>query len=316
MYHRVAEIASDPWSLCVAPAHFAEHLEVLQKISHPLGLRSLSRSLQDGCIADLSVALTFDDGYADNLHNAKPLLERYGIPATVFLASGYIGGRREFWWDELDRLLLQPGTLPEVLRLNINGTPQEWELRKAACYPEDLWARHCSWRASEDPPTARHALYLTLWRLLQPLSESERLDVLEELIAWSRTEAGIRSKHRPLSIEEIVALERGNLVEIGSHTVTHPLLNKLSAARQRDEVQRSKAVLEEILGHPVGSFAYPYGAYKTETVAVVRESGFHCACSTVAGVVEQRTDRFQLPRVQVENWDGEEFNRRLCAWLA
>jgi peptidoglycan/xylan/chitin deacetylase (PgdA/CDA1 family) len=80
------------------------------------------------------VVITFDDGYADNLHNAKPLLERYDIPATVFVTTGHIGHEREFWGDELDRLLLQPSTLPELLGLSINGSPYQWELGEVAHY--------------------------------------------------------------------------------------------------------------------------------------------------------------------------------------
>ena len=154
VYHRVAKARSDPWSLAVTPEHFAEHLEALRQHAVPLRLQQLSRALAKGAtLPGRSVVVTFDDGYADNLHNAKPLLERYGIPATIFLTSGFIGSGNGFWWDELDRLLLRPGRLPKNLRLNINGKTRRWQLGDAARYPRAEFRRHRRWRAWED---ARH----------------------------------------------------------------------------------------------------------------------------------------------------------------
>ncbi|HET9531812.1 MAG TPA: polysaccharide deacetylase family protein, partial [Blastocatellia bacterium] len=104
MYHRVAEVRSDPWSLCVTPQHFAEHMEILRRHARPISLRELTGALREGSVPRRSVVVTFDDGYLDNLKNARPLLERYDIPATFFIATGYLGGEREFWWDELERM--------------------------------------------------------------------------------------------------------------------------------------------------------------------------------------------------------------------
>src|SRR5215212_5224770 len=132
LYHRVAKLHSDLWSLAVTPEHFAEHLEVLRQYAHPIRLQHLPQALSDGNIPNRSVVVTFDDGYADNLHSAKPLLKRYDIPATFFLTTGYVGKEREFWWHELERLLLQPGTLPGRLRLKIDGNIYRWELGEAA----------------------------------------------------------------------------------------------------------------------------------------------------------------------------------------
>jgi peptidoglycan/xylan/chitin deacetylase (PgdA/CDA1 family) len=250
------------------------------------------------------VVVTFDDGYADNLWNAKPILEKYDLPATVFVTSGHIGSDREFWWDELDRLLLQGGTLPERLRLSLNGTSYEWEFGELA---------HAGMPQHQTPP------YRSLHQLLRPLPEAERRPVLDELLAWAGAEPVGRSTYRALSPDELFRLAEGNLVEVGAHTVSHPVLSALPATAQLAEVQESKARLEEILGRPVISFAYPYGTrsdYTSETVAVVREAGFACACSNFSGVVRRRTDRFQLPRVIVRDWDGTEFARRLRECLA
>ncbi len=74
-------------------------------------------------------------------------------------------------------------------------------------------------------------------------------------------------------------------------------------------MKSSKACLDEFLGHPVTSFSYPFGVYTEETILLARETGFTCACSTVKETVWRHSDRFQLPRFEVENWIGEEFEQ-------
>jgi peptidoglycan/xylan/chitin deacetylase (PgdA/CDA1 family) len=155
----------------------------LRRHAHPIKLQELPQGLLDNNLPDRSVVVTFDDGYADNLYDAKPLLERYDIPATVFLTTGYVGHEREFWWDELDRLLLQPGTLPGVLRLSVDGNMYQWELGEAAYYSEDTTRRRRRWRAWKDALSSRHRLYRSLWELLRPLTEGERQKVLDALLA-------------------------------------------------------------------------------------------------------------------------------------
>ena len=316
LYHRVAELRSDPWRLSVTPRQFAEHLETLRLYAHPISLQQLYQGLREGNLPDRSVAITFDDGYADNLYNAKPLLERYAVPATVFLTTGYIGKEREFWWDELERLLLQPGTIPEVLSLTINGSTHRWKLGKAIYYSENDARRYHPWRAWKYLFSPRHRLYRTLWELLHPLTEGERQEVLDELLVWASSEPTARPTHRPLSTEEVVALAQGELVDVGAHTVTHPPLSTLPLVLQQDEVLRSKSRLEEILNRQVDGFAYPHGDLSPETVGIVREAGFAYACSALDDVVVQSTDRFQLPRALVVDGDREKFATQLSTWFA
>jgi peptidoglycan/xylan/chitin deacetylase (PgdA/CDA1 family) len=319
LYHRVTELPSDPQWLCVTRQRFAEHLKFLQKHTHPLRLQQMVRALRDGNLPRQSVVVTFDDGYADNLYNAKPLLEHYDIPATVFVTTGYIETKREFWWDELDRLLLQSGTLPETLRLRIKQNNYQWELGEAAHYSVDNYERNRSWHVGEqNNPTPRQRLYRSLCPLLRPLSDGERQNVLDQLLAWSGAESLSRPTHRTLSSEEIISLADGDLVEVGAHSVTHPVLSAIQADAQRNEIRASKNRLETILGRPVSSFAYPFGGrrdYSMETVANIREVGFSCSCSNFSGNVRRDTDLFQLPRYLVRNWDERQFAERIMEWF-
>ncbi|MGH8001599.1 MAG: polysaccharide deacetylase family protein, partial [Brasilonema sp.] len=101
MYHRITEVESDPWSICVNPRHFAQQMEVLRKFGEVVSLQQFNQTLQQGKTPHWQIAVTFDDGYTDNLYSAKPLLEHYDIPATMFLTSGYMEQKRDLWWDEL-----------------------------------------------------------------------------------------------------------------------------------------------------------------------------------------------------------------------
>jgi len=150
------------------------------------------------------------------------------------------------------------------------------------------------------------------------MEEKDRLTVRDELLAWAGDSGNARKTHRVLECDEIIELARGGLIEIGSHTVTHPQLSALNLDSQRYEILQSKRKLEEILDGPVIGFAYPHGRkcdYTDETVALVREAGFEYSCATSLGVIDQGADRFQLPRVQVQDMDGESFARLVSEWL-
>lgn len=107
MYHRVATTASDPHELCVSPQRFAEQLELLHSAGEIMPLRDLARAGRPR--RGLAVAVTFDDGYADNALAAVPLLEAHDAPATVFVIAGEVGSGRPFWWDRLGAALLGDG---------------------------------------------------------------------------------------------------------------------------------------------------------------------------------------------------------------
>ena len=316
MYHRIGEEDIDPWSLRVTPEHFAEHLEVLEQHTKPMSLKELAQAHQEGNIGDRAVAITFDDGYANNLYQAKPILEKYQIPATVFVATDYLTNPREFWWDELERIVLQTEQLPEQLTLVINEQPHHWELGTASNYNTSEAWQNRQLAAWDSESGTRLRFYYELWAKLQPLTPAQREPLLEQIRAWANYQSPApRLSHRPLTVEELGETEQGGTIELGGHTVSHPLLSEQPTAVQQAEIEQGKSDLEKLLQHSITSFAYPFGAYSSETSSLVEKAGFQYACSTVENSVWHKSDRFLLPRFEVQNWNKDEFERRLLSWL-
>ena len=314
LYHRIADEAIDPWGLCVSPSNFVEQLRILQRHACCLPLPELVSLAQERRLPRNAVALTFDDGYADNLWAARPLLEQAGIPATIFITTGAVGKAREFWWDALERLLLHPTELPTTLELCLGRTRYRWTIE---LMPAGKSHARDAWRAGHDPPpSARHALYLELWERLQLCPAEEQQRVLEELAVWAGTPLNVRSTRRALDEGELGELARSGLLELGAHTITHPMLPAQPAMRQHHEIHRSKADLERMCGRPVSSFSYPHGRHDDLCETIVRENGFAIACGTMGTPIGAKLNHFALRRMPVADWDGESFARWFATWSA
>ena len=315
LYHRIAEVDADPWGLCVSQRHFAEQLAMIRELGSPLGLGELVRHLRMNTLPRRAIVVTFDDGYADNLYSAKPLLVQQAIPATVFIITGMIGNNQVFWWDELSRVLLQPPTLPNLLSLTINGTTFQWKSEDVQA-PDIEGQPHHSEAAVNKIGDARQRLFDSVYHLLFSLTSAERQDVLDQLVKWSGSQAESRPTCRAMSHQEVRELADGGIIDVGAHTVSHPALSHLSADHQQAEIWKSKEELRDLLGRPVMSFAYPFGRaddYTAETATLVRQAGFSCACSTRDDRLGDDQDLFDLPRFTVPDWSGEKFGQWLSA---
>jgi peptidoglycan/xylan/chitin deacetylase (PgdA/CDA1 family) len=305
----------DPQLLCVSPGRFKQHLEIITRYFHPLTIKSLGQRLREGKGLHKSIAVTFDDGYADNLCHAKPLVERYGVPATFFVTSGFIEQGQNFWWDDLERLLLHPSQLPRELQIMLNGQVYSWNLGEFATWTDDMYQLYLRWNiTSPETPTSRHEIYRILHGLLKEQGPRERSHVLQCLAREAIVPREDRSSLGTLTPEEVRQLSKGELVEIGAHTVTHPQLSALPTKDQCWEIRESRRALESLTNRPVLSFSYPFGSkgdFDNVAVDLIRESGFQQACANVPGVVTFKSDLFELPRLIVRNWDGDEFEHRL-----
>ncbi|MGD0173064.1 MAG: polysaccharide deacetylase family protein [Anaerolineales bacterium] len=314
LYHRIASPAIDPLLLSVAPGHFADHMAILRRDYHPITLAELAEACAENRISDRSVAITFDDGYADNLRAAAPILEREGQKATVFVTGACLDGTPLFY-DELERILLWTPQLPARIRIRVNGHARVWEMGEWARRPKKPDGDFLHWNMEWfSDPTPRHRCYRELFDILRAAPVRVRTQTMASL----RKAAGIerrRPPHRLLMTQaELRKAARGNALEIGAHTRNHPALNRLTTKEQRDEIASGKRLLEQAIGREVRAFAYPYGSpwdVAPETVQLAREAGFAVACGDYPGPVDSESDLFWLPRCLVRNWSGEEFERRM-----
>ncbi len=310
MYHRIADEAHDPWSICVAPDQFDQHMLLLRKRAEPGDLAAVAADRSLTRAGRPRVAVTFDDGYRDNILTALPILERHQIPATVFVVSGAVGSPREFWWDELERYILHAATLPDALELKAGGQPRRWTLTvEAQADAAPGWDAETGAK-----PGSREQLFLELWELLVRLGDEDRDDVLARLRIWSGVSEAAAPGRLPIGADELARLAAHPLIEIGAHTEGHVSLPQREPAERRRQIEASQNALESVIGRPVRRFSFPFGRRDAISDGVVR-ARFDLACTSRPAALTPFSSPFALPRIQVVAGDGDAFDRRVRTWL-
>jgi peptidoglycan/xylan/chitin deacetylase (PgdA/CDA1 family) len=270
IYHRVLS-GLDPMQPTVPDeVSFRWQMQLLKDHFDVLPLSEAIRRLQDGALPKRAASITFDDGYADNVSVALPVLQRLGLPATFFIATGYLDGGR--MWND---------TIIEAVR-RARGT--ELDLS---------WLGLGSWVVTTEQ---RYEASATLISRLKHLPHQER----ENRAAAIADAIGTELPQDLMMRSEQVAMLTSAGMEIGAHTVSHPVLRSLSTEQAQQEIGSGRQRLSEITGKPVELFAYPHGRpgrdYDAQHVRIVRELGFLGAVSTAWGAADRFYDRFQLPR--------------------
>ncbi len=315
MYHSVGTAEVDPWDLYVTRKRFAEQMEVLARSAVPLALPEFARLQREGRLPRRAVAVTLDDGYVNNLHEAAPILEQTGVDATVFVTTCQLESGREFWWDELAQLILGPDVLPDRIIVGPEAErPTHMIVGEAKEYSGADRAIDAQFRDTlGNARSARMGLYLRTWAVFQAMTHTERQRDLDRLFAELGVDCRARIAHRSMTTDEVVAI--GDRVTIGAHTLTHPLLHRMSLAEADHEMRESKRRLESLLDREVLMFSYPFGVRDRTVVNAAIDIGFDSACAGYPETVCSSTDPFQLPRVQVGDWTGEEFERQIDRWF-
>ena len=271
IYHRVLPEADPLFPNELDAARFEAQMRDLSACFHFMPLGDAVAGLRNGSLPARAACITFDDGYADNAEIALPILRRLGIPATFFVATGFLNGGR-MWNDTvIETIRRAPGERLDLETLGL-GT---FDLSTIAHRQQAIPA------------------------LLGKLKYLE-LDARLALVERVRQAAGTAlPDDLMMSSAQVRELHAAGM-EIGGHTVNHPILTRLDAQSARAEIANGKAHLEEIIGAPVRLFAYPNGKpnqdYAAEHAQIARELDFTAAVSTAWGAASAASDPFQLPR--------------------
>ncbi|MCK9355995.1 MAG: polysaccharide deacetylase family protein [Dehalococcoidia bacterium] len=270
MYHSVHP-APPPWLRnVVSPSVFEQEMDSIARFGNVVPLEWLVARLADGkSIQPRTLCITFDDGYRNNLQYAWPVLRKRSLPATVFVTTGWL--EADPWFSRLSHALYTT-TQNSVDAPGLGRQPLASEYIRLRAIRRICVHLHQLSPGERESTTAR---LLSAMEGTVPASSRERL-----MLTW----------------DEAIELQQ-NGISIGAHTVSHPVLTALPRDEARAEIALSRRAIEEHLRAECRVFAYPYGAFSSDTTRLVRDSGFSAAVTTVARFTTAASDLFALSRV-------------------
>ena len=243
-----------------------------------------------GPAAARALAITFDDGYADNHDVARPILQRHGLPATFYIATGYLDGGRMFNDSLIEAVRRSPLAALDLAGLGLDA-PAQLPLGDAA---------------------ARRAAVAALLGALKYRPPDQRAGLVQAVA--ERSGAALPTDLMMRS-DQVLAMHRAGML-IGAHTADHPILALLDEAAAREQIERSRQQLQGLLGGPVQHFAYPNGVYGRDyteaTARLVEAMGFDSAVATDWGAARATTDLYQLPRFTPWDQSPQRFAARMA----
>jgi peptidoglycan/xylan/chitin deacetylase (PgdA/CDA1 family) len=288
-YHRVVDDAvrtTTPFDhdLMVSPEQFDRQVGFLKRHFTLVGVDELCAFARGGECPKNAIAITFDDGYADNRRVALPILQRHGAKATFFIATDYLTNRRVFWWDRICYIVKR--SAKEALELSY-PRPLRFDLRSA------------DGRAQAQRTLltlVKHHFNLDIWRFLDELTTASGVE-------WNAELERRYADELLMTWDEVRELQKAGM-SIGSHTRWHRVLKTMPADDLADELGESRRILEEQIGQPVQAVAYPAGdsIAGTPIVDAVRAAGYQIGFSSCSGLNRRRqpVHPFDLNRLSVE----------------
>ena len=272
IYHRVLAETDPLQPEILDTAAFEAQLRMVRSLFQVVPLGQAIEALKAGRLPARCACITFDDGYADNLTHALPVLQRLRLHATFFIATDYLDGGQMFNDTIIEAVRDAPAGEHDLTRLGL----ARFTLRSKAD------------RIGAIARILHGVKYL-------PFSErAERVDEIARQLGGAPP-----SKQLMMTTAQLRELHAAGM-EIGAHTASHPILARLEDTEARDDIERGKHRLEDLLSAEIRLFAYPNGRpgqdYGAPHVRMLRELGFAGAVSTATGVATRSTDHYQLPR--------------------
>jgi len=269
MYHNFCgPNATDPDALNVEGIR--RQFDYLSRHFQVVPLLDLAERLASGRkLSRYAVALTIDDGRRNCYEFLFPLMKEFKFPATFFVVSSFIRGEDWIWTDKVLWLSEQSRPPDELVPGKLDGIFRSLNRMR---------------------PEERNARIEAMARSARSLDQSVGVTIPKSAPA----------KYSPCSWSELREMADSGLMEIGSHTVTHPILSSITDEESLDELTRSRAQIEEGIGRKVRSFCFPNGMpgdFRPSQVRRVADAGYDCSVIAQFGMVSNSSDRYQLPRI-------------------
>ncbi|MDI6786391.1 MAG: polysaccharide deacetylase family protein [bacterium] len=300
MYHRVLNVDPDyPFDedlISATPENFEAQMKYLNDQYKVITFDDLPSILNNkGKNYDPKIIITFDDGYLDNYLYAYPILKKYQIPATIFLTTDYIDGKRElFWWDEVAYFI------KKTSKSHIN-------IDKVGNYP--LHKPHLKKKA-----------IIKIQMILKKMSEEEKNNTLEKLKSICEVTT-CQLENMFVSWTQIKEMSNHDIC-FGAHTCSHIIVTRASLANAEEEIIRSRKIIEEKIGKKIKIFSYPNGKnddYSQDIIKVLQRNKFDYATLTIDGINSLKyiaNNPYALRRVGMRISDNlNYFKLQLCGAL-
>ena len=267
-YHRIRDLGpqaqmNDPDLVSATPDEFAWQMQHLRENHDVVSVEQIMEHLDGGTpLPKRAVAVTFDDGFADTYHTAFPILQRYGIPAAVFVTTDYLGSGDVFWFERVAQIVMT--------------VPVRWLTLEAERLP------------TADDDASRHADLRRVLAALKRMAKGQREQLVASWTAQHPEPARLSPTDdaRCIDWEQLHQLAGGG-ISIGSHTVSHPNLALLPQAEQLQELTDSRKQLTASLGKSVDTLAYPIGtaeAFNAQVAATAKQAGYRLGFTCLHGV--------------------------------
>jgi peptidoglycan/xylan/chitin deacetylase (PgdA/CDA1 family)/CelD/BcsL family acetyltransferase involved in cellulose biosynthesis len=272
-YHRVND-DGDPFFPAISTSLFEQEMHYLARHYNIVSLSDLVKHLEDGPPTRM-LAITFDDGYHDNYLNAFPVLQRYGLPATIFLTTGGMDSRQPLWFEQL------AGAVKET---SLDHVDLEIDI------PRRFWMRTTAERLEANG---------AIFSVLRGLPDNERRHWLEVVLRQLGVPEADRHRQGKMLTWDQVRLMKSRGIDFGGHTVTHPFIAQLTPEQVAWEVGECKRRIEDELQEAVEYFAYPNGReedFGKWNKNAIRNAGYRAAVTTIWGLNYRSTDPMELRR--------------------
>jgi len=282
MYHGVVpdDFPIDSWTL-LKESEFRLQMDILKACYDITTIDEAFKSFGEKNQGKPKAVVTFDDGYRNLYYSAYPILRKYKIPATIFLVTDYSNRNKLFWFD---KIIL---AMQKFKSLNTDKA----DIRHACVSPDrvnkDRWERK------------QHIL-----EYLKQFCDSDRELISERMFSKLQIGESTLESLYVLKAEQIRNMTNSELIEFGSHTHNHKLLNQQHAGQAEDSIHSSIKVLNQLTGNNCRHFAYPNGDYTSETISVLKKLGFLAAFTTREGRWNYWDNRFEIPRISVGSYDS------------